>query len=403
MSFPSCRHRRKSIHAATRGALDWLAAEPFRVFFVLGVLWSVAGVLLWPLWHLGRLTFYPGLVHARLMIECFGGALVAGFLGTAGPKLVSAPRLRGGEFPAMVMALMACGLAHLGLAMRLGDSCFLLLLGLLSASLLLRWLRFRSESPPPQMVLALTGLLCGMAGTLMWLWPALTGSSAAFRLAGLLVHEGFLLLPVLGVGSFLFPRMLGGVSTEPIAPGARRRSLVRAMAVAAAVVGSFAWEARGHAGSASLLRAVAAGAYLGWEVPWRRQRGAAPRGTLARGLCWALACGWTGTVVAGWFPAWRIGLSHLLYIGGFGLLMLIMASRVLCGHSGPPSAFSRRGRLPQVFVSAALLAAATRASADIWPRIARSHHIYAAILWTLVAILWMSWHRSRFLRNGSGQ
>lgn len=39
---------------------------------------------------------------------------------------------------------------------------------------------------------------------------------ALHRLAGLLVHEGFLLLPVLGVGAFLFPRVMGGFSGEPI-------------------------------------------------------------------------------------------------------------------------------------------------------------------------------------------
>lgn len=399
MSFPSCRHHRKSVHEVPRGQLNWLAAEPFRVFFVMGVLWSMAGVLLWPLWHLGKLTFYPGLVHARLMIECFGGAFVVGFLGTAGPRMVSAPKLRVGEFLAMAVALMACGSAHLGLAMRLGDSCFLLLLGLLSASLILRWLRFRSESPPPQMVLALMGLLCGMAGTLMWLRPDWMGSPAAFRLAGLLVHEGFLLLPVLGVGSFLFPRVLGGVFGEPTGTRTRTWSLVRAVAVASAVLGSFAWEALGHAGPASALRAAAAGAYLFWEVPWRRQPSSEPRGTLARGLFWALGCGWTGIAMAGSFPAWRIGLSHLLYIGGFGLLMLIIASRVVCGHSGQISVFSHRSRLPQALVFASLLAATTRASADIWPKIARSHHIYAAILWSLVAILWLSWHRPRFMHK----
>ena len=157
-------------------------------------------MLLWLLWHLGKLTFYADLVHARLMIECFGGAFVVGFPGTAGTGMVSAPKLQVGEFLAM----------------------------------------------------------------------------------------------------------------------------------------------------------------------------------------------------AGAFPAWRIGLSHLLCIGGFGLRMLKIASGVLCGHSGQ---LSHRSRLPEVLVFASLLAAATRASADIWPKLAGFHHIYAAILWTLVAILWLSWHRQQFLQQ----
>jgi uncharacterized protein involved in response to NO len=55
-----------------------------RVLFQRAV-WSLIGAALWPPFYAGRLTFYPNLTHARLMIECFGGAFVTGFLGTAGP------------------------------------------------------------------------------------------------------------------------------------------------------------------------------------------------------------------------------------------------------------------------------------------------------------------------------
>ena len=50
MTFPACKHRKKpSAHPARPGFLTWLAAEPFRLFFASGALWSIIGVSLWPL------------------------------------------------------------------------------------------------------------------------------------------------------------------------------------------------------------------------------------------------------------------------------------------------------------------------------------------------------------------
>ena len=69
---------------------DLCLAEPFRIFFPLATLFGLSGVSLWPLFFLGLHKFYPGPMHARLMIEGFLGGFVIGFLGTAGPRLLSA-------------------------------------------------------------------------------------------------------------------------------------------------------------------------------------------------------------------------------------------------------------------------------------------------------------------------
>src|SRR4051794_40722882 len=65
------------------------ASEPFRIFFPMGVLIGISGVSLWPLYFLGiHRSFYPGVMHARLMIEGFAGGFILGFLGTALPRLL---------------------------------------------------------------------------------------------------------------------------------------------------------------------------------------------------------------------------------------------------------------------------------------------------------------------------
>src|SRR5215207_5290588 len=62
-------------------------AEPYRLFFPLATLIGISGVSLWPLFFSGLHKFYPGIMHARMMIEGFLGAFVVGFLGTAMPRL----------------------------------------------------------------------------------------------------------------------------------------------------------------------------------------------------------------------------------------------------------------------------------------------------------------------------
>src|SRR6188768_3977551 len=69
------------------------AGEPFRVLFPLGAAIGIFGVLLWPLFVWNLTPLYPGQIHARIMIEGFLASFVIGFVGTALPRLLGAPRL----------------------------------------------------------------------------------------------------------------------------------------------------------------------------------------------------------------------------------------------------------------------------------------------------------------------
>lgn len=393
MSFPACKHRPR--RPAAQGVPRWLAAEPYRVFFASGVVWSIIGVALWPLYHAQTIGFYPGLAHARLMIEAFGGAFVLGFLGTAGPRMATAPKLTPLELGWLFILHQACGIAHLSLHMAWGDGLFLALLASLTLALVIRVLRFRQEAPPPQMLLALTGLACGIAGAALLLRPATYGDVARLRLASLLLYQGMLLPPVLGIGAFVFPRMLGGGFGESRTPAQHRAALLRAGATALLLVGSFALEVRGHVHAAYALRAGAALAYLLLEVEWKTRRA----GSLTTGLKWALVLGLLGLVLAPWWYAQHVSIEHLLYIGGFGLLMLVVGSRVLFGHSGDLEGFFARSRWVRFLVFLGVLAALTRATPAWRPTTTVSHHIYAACTWALLALGWLLWHRRRFVKR----
>lgn len=393
--FPVCKHKKHKARGPRRQGLAWLSSEPYRLFFATGAIWSVIGVSLWPLFHAQMLGFYPNLVHARLMIEAFSGAFVVGFLGTAGPRMATAPKLTPLELFWLLGLHLACGLSHLCLKTALGDAFFIALMGSLLLSLVVRVVRFRKEAPPPQMLLALTGLACGIAGAALLLMPSTLMDLPRLRLANLLLYQGLLLPPVLGIGSFVFPRMLGGDFGEPKGAAQVREKMIRSTVAAVLLVGSFFLEAAGMSVLGYALRALVAAGYLLVEVCWRGQRG----GSLTTGLFWALALGWLGLVLAPFHYVQHVSIEHLLYVGGFGMLMLVVGSRVLFGHSGDLDGFFVTSKWVRFLVFLGVLAATTRATPAWVPSTTVSHHIYAAWTWGLLCVFWLAWHRRRFVKR----
>lgn len=393
--FPACKHKKHKSKAPRKQGLHWLAAEPYRVFFASGALWSIVGVSLWPLFYAQQLSFYPNLVHARLMIEAFGGAFVVGFLGTAGPRMATAPKLTPLELCWLLALHQASALCHLRLMHVWGDRLFVALLGSLLLCLVVRVVRFRKEAPPPQMLLAMTGLGCGITGAVLLLSADTMLDAQRLRLANLLLYQGLLLPPVLGIGSFVFPRMLGGDFGDPKTAAQSRIKLVRSIMAAGLLVSSFFMEAFGQVTAGYILRALVAMSYLLMEVRWKTSQS----GSLTTGLFWALGLGTLGMLLVPLNPMQHVSIEHLLYIGGFGLLMLVVGSRVVFGHSGDLDGFFVKSKWVRFLIFLGVLTAATRTTPAWLPSTTVSHHIYAAWTWGVLMCLWLLWHRKRFLKR----
>jgi uncharacterized protein involved in response to NO len=88
-----------------------------------------------------------------------------------------------------------------------------------------------------------------------------------------------------------------------------------------------------------------------------------------------------------------------LFVSGFGLVCLIAGSRVLFGHSGRVERFANRSWTARIIVSAIVLAALTRVSADFLPRVTITHYEYAAWSWIAGAAVWAIWHAPRFFKK----
>ena len=396
-----------------RGFPQLCAAEPFRIFFPLALVVSLVAVMLWPAISWEWITFtkvLPKELHGRLLVQGFVGGFAFGFLGTAMPNVLASRKFTGLEVVVLLVLYLAMIGCHLSQKLSWGDGFFLAMLVVFGMGLVWRFAK-RKDLPPPGFVLVAGGLLCAMVGTALLLTgQSGTADPAGPQLGRLLLYEGFLLLPVLGIGAFLFPRYFGMKSSHifPVqrmpASGWTGKALVAAAAGAIVIV-SFVMQARGMELAAAWMRFVVCGAYLSVETGWWRKSakgGIMPWG-LRLGILFTigsyLSHGVLHAGLAYFTPMQQVAISHLLYVGGFGLLALMVGTRVMLGHAGQ-SALMQRWLKPVVWmVVLVIITVLTRVTADFMPESMASHRIYAAFSWVLGVLGWgvflLPWVRER--------
>lgn len=366
--------------------------EPFRVLFPAGVLAGVTGVLLWPLHLLGGIGAYPGPSHTHLMVAGFFGAFIVGFLGTALPRMLSSRPLAPWQTILLATLHVAMTAAFAIGQTVTGDLLQLAVLAGFGMCLVPRFLK-RQDTPPPGFVLVALGFACAVGGAVLDVIIARGEPDPALvPLQRLLAFQGFVLLPVLGVGPYIVPRLLGRDSlhdfpeSAPTPPhGWTSRALV-SLLVGAVVLGSFWVEAYRSAPIGHGLRALAVSALLWRELP--AVLGSSGWNLPSTSVRLAIACVPIGYASAALFPTLRTALLHIVFMSGFSLLTLLVATRVVFGHSGNLHQLAGRNRWLATFAGLVILAMTTRISGDFWPKIQFSHYIYGAIAWAAGAVVW---------------
>ena len=337
------------------------------------------------LFYLGAGVTYPNVAHARLMIEGMMASFIFGFLGTAGPRLTSAPHFSFAEVAILfTLDLFAAG-AHTGGAHRFGDICFAICL-VLFARILLKRFRQRKDNPPPNFVLVALGILSGMVGAALMAWSEEAQYARSYQFGSALLNECFVLLPVLGVAPFFIGRLLDLPSSD--LPESRaflpewKRQAAFNLLIGIAVVASFFLESFGPSRPAGWLRVAAIAIYLTLRMPWRG------RTSLADYLRAALLFILSGFIMIAVWPNYRVGNLHAIFITGFNLIVFTVATRVVLGHSGNLDRLKTR---LWFFISTSallFLAMVSRVTADLAPRARIVHLIAAALCWLAAALIW---------------
>ena len=367
------------------------AGEPFRIFFPVGLLLGAIGVALWPLfvWH--AINFYPREAHLRLMIEGLMGSFIIGFLATAGPRLLNAQPFRATETFSLVALQLVSASFHFTQRRNLGDGVFLMTL-VLFLSFVARRARTRQDLPPPNFVLVILGLVNAIAGIAL-MFTALNvtnGSGFLNQFGALMLNEGFVLFPILGVGAFFFPKLLGGAKPQP-ADLNIAKSLWEKRAAIAALTGlviwiSFVFEALERTRTAAIISGSAVLFYFALQGHLFEK----PSGPPFLAHCFRF--GVLLLVIALLFPVvlptYRLANMHLAFIGGFSIILFTVSTRVILGHSGHAHLFGRRLTFLAAALGLLVIAMIARVGADFFPPTRDSHLVYAALIWLIAAAVW---------------
>ena len=276
---------------------------------------------------------------------------------------------------------------HLGGSHRAGDFVFALSLAVFAFILGKRFAQ-RKDSPPPNFALVALGLLNGLVGAVLLALNENQLYAASYRVGASLLEQGFVLLPILGVGPFLLVRLLNISPTETLPesrtlpPGWMPRA-VFALAIGLTIDATFVAETFGWSTLAAWIRAGAVLLYLALRIP---REG---RSFLGNCMRVGLAAIVIGLAVEALWPQFRIGALHLLFISGFSFIVLTVSLRVIFGHSGNAHLFEKR--LPFFIVAGVLifLAMISRYVADIAPAARTVHLVGAALFWIGGLLIWM--------------
>jgi uncharacterized protein involved in response to NO len=350
------------------------------------------------MYYFGATAGYSGRAHALAQTNGFLYAFIAGFLLTAVPRFTgTAPPSRFAQFFLAAMLVLSVGASELQ-AFGVGTAAFVVA-HLTLASILVRRFTRRKQNPPSTFVFIGLALFAGALGALLSCAVAWEIAPADLDLLGKrLLTEGMVMLLVLGVGGFLGPRLLGfaELPKHPTPGGPVDRPVLHSgpierlwLAAGSAILGALVAEYVFGLTWMSVLRAaIVTGVIVGtlriWRLPLVRTT-----------LSWCL---WTAnwlTVVSVWLiafaPRYRVDFLHVLFVGGFSLLILAVGTRVTLSHGGHDLTQERRSWPLRIGLTLGLVAMLARVGAPFAPRAYFDHLMFAGLLWMAGMLCWGSY------------
>jgi uncharacterized protein involved in response to NO len=366
-------------------------SDPYRIFFPLGIALGAIGVSIWPLYYYGFAEGYSGRAHAFVQIDGFLYSFIAGFL------LTAIPRFTGTEAPSTPSQyLLAAVIAFSALAadfqyFAVGLTGFLVAHAILVALLLPRFVR-RQQDPPATFALVGIGILsgvfaAGMNAAISWGVIAPSWDLLGKRL----LTEGMVLLLVLGIGGFLGPRLLGFAQLpqfvnvgNPIAAPKQKHLLyaIAGLGLCLSLIGEYGL---GYSWMSYLRAALVSAVIFSTVQPWRLPL---VRTTVA----WSVWIAHWLIISAVWLvavaPRYRIDLLHILFIGGFTLLIFAVGTRVSLSHGGHTLAAERRSWPLRIGLTSGLIAMLARVGAPFAGPLYFAHLAWAGILWITGILFW---------------
>lgn len=307
-----------------------MTIDPYRPLFLLGLLSGFVGVFLWPLFLAGQIA-YPMQVHSHLMLSVMFLSFVSGFLMTALPRMSGTAHAHSWEVFAATGILGSSvlfslfGFSSAASAMTVAQIIFLLVFGA-------RRILKRGQNPPPGFMFIPVGLIWCLYGSAISIFAELRFElpEGMVSLGKVAIQQAFLLNLIIGLGSRLIPFLSRISVVDP--SNQSKESYGKSFSVLLALNLTFLFELWLPYSLVALLRFLIF-AYVAIYL-FRIFQRAEQRSYLSIGLRLAVASISLALLLLGFLPNYQLALFHVLFIGGYALLTLMVATRVVLAHGG---------------------------------------------------------------------
>lgn len=373
-----------------------ICEEPYRLFFPLGVLAGIFGVSHWLFYSLGLLHEYSAVFHSSIQTQLYVSLFIVGFLMTAGPRFAGAPHATSKEVAAFLVIFISMFFCFIFYLWLFSEMLFVVLLLMLGFFLFQRMLKKGVYKPPAEFVWIPIGILCGVIGSVL----SISGRAGFLPAMALAVgkpmkEQGFILSVVMGVGGFLGPRLMGF-------SGLMKPSELRSMAEAqkkrlqrmkihffagVCLLASFWLEGRGWIAAAYGFRALIVTLELLWtatiyRIPTARELHA----RLLWCSLWMVIVGYWGSAL---WPIQRKAMLHLVFIGGFSMMIFAVATMVTLSHAGEGEKLKKPLWALRFAATGAVLALLFRLVAPFFPVYYFGLLGAAAACWLGAGVCWL--------------
>lgn len=364
--------------------MENILKNPFRLFFPLGLIGLIIGLGVWI--HFAFNTeVYWGRTHAHLMIGIFLLNFVVGFLMTAIPRMSSGPGATTREVNLQLFTLLIT--FYFAFYQEEEKYFFFSVLASLLVLFIFCFKRifFCKFTIPDVFPMVLTALFSGIVGAIFFI-------NGQQDIGNRLFYVNLILALCVGVGAKLIPMITGnGCSGKYFKAEFWIIGLILTLSC---FLESFFNETFG-----SILRNLVM--IVVFFRYWRAHRFSGVNTSVSLGVRIASVSILLGTLGLTLFPDYRLESLHILFISGFSLLTIMVASRVILAHGNHGLNLEIKNWFIRFAIFFIVLAASTRVSAIFLEDSYAYHLAYAAIMFICGMAFWGHYFIPKLIKPAS--
>lgn len=371
--------------------LELIKLGPYRIFFPLGLLAGLWGVGHWVFWSIGWVKEASRIFHVSLQIEGFLTCFVIGFVMTAIPRFIGATQA---ELWEVIGAFLLEALILAFVTARQSAIAQLPFIALIlwTAVFVGRRLPKHTKSPPASFLLVGFGFLHALIGSVFYGLGLFHHEDHWVTVGQEVLENGYLLCLVLGIAGYLLPFLTGYAGDPSSDPeesplrGLSASTLLLHGVTGLAILGSFFFPPSAAASGAYLRATAASVHFLTFGRLYRPLKKKAAHAIFFWTACWMMVLGLWATAI---WPDLHIALEHILFIGGFSLLIFSFGTLVVVSHSAQAALLNSRLIVLKIVGGLTLAAMIFRVTADLdaWNYKRWIH--FASGCWWLAAFIWL--------------